>query len=66
MATHAVTTGWDRCRLIYGDWNWLVRDGLDVRRYVFIAGTLVFVVVLRAIRLVQSLAARHGRRRDPA
>ena len=42
MATHAVTPDWDRRRLIYGDWNWLVRDGLDVLRYAFIAGTIVF------------------------
>ena len=43
MATHAVTPPeWDRRRLIYGDWNWLVRDGLDVLRYAFIAGTIVF------------------------
>src|SRR5215831_19650441 len=42
MATHAVSAGWDRRRLIYGDWNWLVRDGLDVLRYAFIAGTIVF------------------------
>ncbi|HKD32110.1 MAG TPA: DUF308 domain-containing protein [Gaiellaceae bacterium] len=42
MATHAVSAGWDRRRLIYGDWNWLVRDGLDVLRFVFIAGTIVF------------------------
>jgi uncharacterized membrane protein HdeD (DUF308 family) len=42
MATHAVTPEWDRRRLVYGDWNWLVRDGLDVLRYAFIAGTIVF------------------------
>jgi uncharacterized membrane protein HdeD (DUF308 family) len=42
MATHAVTPDWERRRLIYGDWNWLVRDGLDVLRYAFIAGTIVF------------------------
>ena len=43
MATHAVTPPeWDRRRLIYGDWNWLVRDGLDVLRYAFIAGAVVF------------------------
>jgi len=24
--------GWDRRRLVYGDWSWLVRDGLDVIR----------------------------------
>src|SRR5215831_2934272 len=43
MATHAVAPSeWDRRRLIYGDWNWLVRDRLDVLRYAFIAGTIVF------------------------
>jgi uncharacterized membrane protein HdeD (DUF308 family) len=42
MATHAVTPEWDRRRLLYGDWNWFVRDGLDVLRYAFIAGTIVF------------------------
>jgi uncharacterized membrane protein HdeD (DUF308 family) len=42
MATDAVTPDWDRRRLVYGDWNWLVRDGLDVLRYAFIAGTIVF------------------------
>jgi uncharacterized membrane protein HdeD (DUF308 family) len=35
---------WDRQRLLYGDWNWLVRDGLDVLRAAFIAGTIVFAV----------------------
>ena len=45
MATQAVTTGvWDRRRLIYGDWNWLIRDGLDVLRLVFLAGTVVFAI----------------------
>ena len=45
MATEAVTTGaWDRRRLIYGDWNWLIRDGLDVLRLVFLAGTVVFAI----------------------
>ena len=43
MATHAaITPEWDRRRLIYGDWNWFVRDGLDVLRYAFIGGTIVF------------------------
>jgi uncharacterized membrane protein HdeD (DUF308 family) len=43
MATHAVSPReWDRRRLLYGDWNWLVRDGLDVLRYAFVAGTIVF------------------------
>jgi uncharacterized membrane protein HdeD (DUF308 family) len=40
-ATHA---GFDTRRLIYGDWTWLVRDGLDVIRYTFIAGTVVFAI----------------------
>jgi uncharacterized membrane protein HdeD (DUF308 family) len=43
MATHAISTpDVERRRLIYGDWNWLVRDGLDVLRYAFIAGAIVF------------------------
>jgi uncharacterized membrane protein HdeD (DUF308 family) len=45
MATQAATTGgWDRRRLIYGDWNWLIRDGLDVLRVLFLAGTVVFAI----------------------
>src|ERR1700751_3373411 len=45
MATHAVTAGgWDRRRLIYGDWSWFIRDGLDVLRLVFLAGVVVFAV----------------------
>jgi uncharacterized membrane protein HdeD (DUF308 family) len=35
---------WDRRRLVYGDWNWLVRDGLDVLRLAFIAGAAVFAL----------------------
>ena len=43
MATHAVSTpDVERRQLIYGDWNWLVRDGLDLLRYAFIAGAIVF------------------------
>jgi uncharacterized membrane protein HdeD (DUF308 family) len=43
MATHAaITPDLERRRLIYGDWNWLVRDGLDVLRCAFIAGAIVF------------------------
>jgi uncharacterized membrane protein HdeD (DUF308 family)/uncharacterized membrane protein YjdF len=37
-------SGWDRRRLVYGDWTWLVRDGLDVLRLAFIAGTIVFAL----------------------
>jgi uncharacterized membrane protein HdeD (DUF308 family) len=45
MATHAATAGgWDRRRLIYGDWSWFIRDGLDVLRLVFLAGVVVFAV----------------------
>jgi uncharacterized membrane protein HdeD (DUF308 family) len=45
MATHAATIGgWDRRRLIYGDWSWFIRDGLDVLRLVFLAGVVVFAV----------------------
>jgi uncharacterized membrane protein HdeD (DUF308 family)/uncharacterized membrane protein YjdF len=45
MTTYAAApSGWDRRRLIYGDWSWLVRDGLDVLRLVFIAGTIVFAI----------------------
>jgi uncharacterized membrane protein HdeD (DUF308 family) len=45
MTTYAsAAPAWDRRRLLYGDWNWLVRDGLDVLRFAFIAGTVVFAV----------------------
>jgi uncharacterized membrane protein HdeD (DUF308 family)/uncharacterized membrane protein YjdF len=45
MTTYAAApAGWDRRRLIYGDWTWLVRDGLDVLRLAFIAGTIVFAI----------------------
>src|SRR5215468_6880526 len=45
MATDAATAGgWGRRRLIYGDWNWFIRDGLDVLRLVFLAGVVVFAV----------------------
>jgi hypothetical protein len=33
---------WDRRRLVYGDWSWLVRDGLDVIRLAFFGGTIAF------------------------
>jgi uncharacterized membrane protein YjdF len=41
---HHPPAEWDRRRLVYGDWSWLVRDGLDVLRFAFIAGTIVFAV----------------------
>jgi hypothetical protein len=39
---------WDRRRIIFGDWTWLVRDPLDVLRLVFIAGTVAFAVMGRS------------------
>jgi len=43
MTTQAAAhPGWDRRRLVYGDWTWLVRDGLDVLRLAFISGTVAF------------------------
>jgi uncharacterized membrane protein HdeD (DUF308 family) len=41
---HHPPAEWDRRRLVYGDWSWLVRDGLDLLRFAFIAGTIVFAV----------------------
>jgi uncharacterized membrane protein HdeD (DUF308 family)/uncharacterized membrane protein YjdF len=35
---------WDWRRIVYGDWTWLVRDGLDVLRLAFIGGTIAFAV----------------------
>jgi uncharacterized membrane protein HdeD (DUF308 family) len=57
MATHAVTPDWDRRRLLYGDWNWLVRDGLDVLRYAFIAGTIVFAAQGRSAAVALGAAS---------
>jgi len=36
--------GWDWRRFVYGDWTWLVRDGLDVVRLAFIGGTIAFAI----------------------
>jgi uncharacterized membrane protein HdeD (DUF308 family) len=45
MTAHPAThPGINTRRLIYGDWSWLVRDGLDVVRYAFICGTVVFAI----------------------
>ncbi|HZQ65092.1 MAG TPA: DUF308 domain-containing protein [Gaiellaceae bacterium] len=38
----------DRRRLLYGDWTWVVRDWLDVLRIAFIAGTIAFAVMGRS------------------
>jgi uncharacterized membrane protein HdeD (DUF308 family) len=39
---------WDRRRIIFGDWTWLVRDSLDVLRLAFVAGTVAFAVMGRS------------------
>jgi uncharacterized membrane protein HdeD (DUF308 family)/uncharacterized membrane protein YjdF len=51
-----VDTTWDRRRLIYGDWTWFVRDGLDVLRLAFIAGTVVFAVQGRSTAVALTAA----------
>ena len=48
---------WDRRRLVYGDWTWLVRDGLDVLRLAFIAGTIVFAVQGRSTAVALTAAS---------
>jgi uncharacterized membrane protein HdeD (DUF308 family) len=49
VTTHVASPrGWDRRRILYGDWTWLVRDLLDVLRIVFIAGTVAFAVMGRS------------------
>jgi len=49
--------GWDRRRLVYGDWTWFVRDGLDVLRCAFIAGTIVFAVQGRSTAVALTAAS---------
>ena len=48
---------WDRRRLVYGDWSWLVRDGLDVLRLAFFAGALVFAVQGRSTAVALTAAS---------
>ena len=58
MTTYAEThAGWDRRRLVYGDWTWFVRDGLDVLRCAFIAGTIVFAVQGRSTAVALTAAS---------
>jgi uncharacterized membrane protein HdeD (DUF308 family)/uncharacterized membrane protein YjdF len=58
MTTYAAPApGWDRRRLLYGDWNWLVRDGLDVLRVAFIAGTIVFAIQGRSTAVALTAAS---------
>jgi uncharacterized membrane protein HdeD (DUF308 family)/uncharacterized membrane protein YjdF len=49
--------GWDRQRIIYGDWTWFVRDWLDVLRLVFIGGTIVFAVQGRSTAVALTAAS---------
>jgi uncharacterized membrane protein HdeD (DUF308 family)/uncharacterized membrane protein YjdF len=57
MTTHTQTLSeWDTRRLVYGDWSWLVRDGLDVLRLAFIAGTIVFAVQGRSTAVALTAA----------
>jgi uncharacterized membrane protein HdeD (DUF308 family) len=56
-ATSAQASSWDRRRLVYGDWSWLVRDGLDVLRFAFIAGTIVFAVQGRSTAVALTAAS---------
>jgi uncharacterized membrane protein HdeD (DUF308 family) len=58
MTTYAASqSGWDRRRLVYGDWSWFVRDGLDVLRCAFIAGAIVFAVQGRSTAVALTAAS---------
>jgi hypothetical protein len=57
---------WDLRRLVYGDWTWFVRDGLDVLRLAFIAGAIAFAVLSgRPGRRLRAPARRTRDRRSP-
>jgi uncharacterized membrane protein HdeD (DUF308 family)/uncharacterized membrane protein YjdF len=55
-AAHA-HPGWGRRRLVYGDWSWLVRDGLDVLRIAFFAGAIAFAVQGRSTAVALTAAS---------
>jgi uncharacterized membrane protein HdeD (DUF308 family)/uncharacterized membrane protein YjdF len=58
MTTYAhASSELERRRLIYGDWTWLVRDGLDVLRALFIAGAIVFAVQGRSTAVALTAAS---------
>jgi uncharacterized membrane protein HdeD (DUF308 family)/uncharacterized membrane protein YjdF len=58
MATYVEAhPGWDRRRLIYGDWTWFIRDPLDVLRAVFISGAIVFAVQGRSTAVALTAAS---------
>lgn len=49
MTTEVARRGsWDRRRIIFGDWTWLVRDALDLLRLAFLVGTVAFAVMGRS------------------
>src|SRR5262245_56733965 len=49
--------GWDRRRLIYGDWSWLIRDGLDVLRLAFVTGAVAFALEGRSTAVALTAAS---------
>ena len=58
MTTHVEAhPGWDRRRLVYGDWSWLIRDGLDVIRLAFFGGTIAFAVQGRSTAVALTAAS---------
>ena len=58
MTTHVEAhPAWDRRRLVYGDWSWLVRDGLDVIRLAFFGGTIAFAVQGRSTAVALTAAS---------
>jgi uncharacterized membrane protein HdeD (DUF308 family)/uncharacterized membrane protein YjdF len=58
VTTHAhAAPVWDRRRLVYGDWSWLVRDGLDILRIAFFAGAIAFAVQGRSTAVALTAAS---------
>jgi uncharacterized membrane protein HdeD (DUF308 family)/uncharacterized membrane protein YjdF len=51
------SSGWDRRRLIYGDWSWLVRDPLDLLRIAFIGGAIAFALAGRSTAVALTAAS---------
>src|SRR5215470_14315566 len=55
--TFGPASSWDRRRLVYGDWTWFIRDGLDLLRLAFIAGTIVFALQGRSTAVALAAAS---------
>src|SRR5689334_21235275 len=55
--TFAPASSWDRRRLVYGDWTWLIRDGLDLLRLAFIAGAIEFALQGRSTAVAFTAAS---------